>query len=164
MSAQPRFITDASLTGLAKWLRLLGYDTVVYSGKAGRLMMRQAQDQRRVLLTRRRDMLERQFSGDILLLPAAGTGRQLGFVIRKLSLKIDYENMYRICLICNSRLCPTTRGDVHDLVPPFVYENYDRYNRCESCGKIYWPGTHIRNALKFLKDNDITIPVHDQTR
>jgi len=164
MTAQPEFITDASLAGLAKWLRLLGYDTVVYSGQAGRPMMRQAQDQKRILLTRRTDMLERQFSGDMFLLPAANTGRQLSFVIRKLSLKIDYENMYRICLICNSKLHPATRGDVHDQVPPFVYENYDRYNRCEICGKIYWPGTHIRNALHFLKDNDITMLVNDHTQ
>ncbi|HNZ10123.1 MAG: hypothetical protein BWX99_00783 [Deltaproteobacteria bacterium ADurb.Bin151] len=162
MTAQPKFITDASLTGLAKWLRLLGYDTVVYSGKAGRPMMRQAQEQNRIVLTRRRDMLERQFSGDIFLLPAAGAGPQLGFVIRKLSLKIDYNNMYRICMICNSRLSPATRGEVHDQVPLFVYENYDRYNRCDRCGKIYWPGTHVRNALQFLKDNDINVAVQDQ--
>src|SRR5690606_8484674 len=103
MTAQPKFINDASLTGLAKWLRLLGYDTVVYSGKAGRPMMRQAQGQNRIVLTRRRDMLERQFSGEIFLLPAAGTGPQLGFVIRKLSLTINYDKMYRICLICNSK-------------------------------------------------------------
>ena len=163
MTAPPKFITDASLTGLAKWLRLLGYDTVVYSGKAGRPMMRQAQEQNRIVLTRRRDMLKRQFSGEIFLLPAAGTGPQLGFVIRKLSLKINYDNMYRICLICNSKLHPAARGEVYDQVPPFVYENYDRYNRCDRCGKVYWPGTHIRNALRFLKDNDITIPVSEQT-
>jgi uncharacterized protein with PIN domain len=164
MTAQPKFITDASLAGLAKWLRLLGYDTVVYSGNAGRPMMRQALNQKRVLLTRRRDMLDRQFSGDMFLLPAASTGRQLNFIIHKLSLKIGCENMYRICLICNSKLHPATRMEVHDLVPPFVFENHDRYNRCDRCGKIFWPGTHIRNALQFLKDNDIIVPPQDQTQ
>ena len=63
MSAEIKFITDATLAGLAKWLRLLGFDTIVYGSEAGRSMMRQAQSQERILLTRRRDMRERQFAG-----------------------------------------------------------------------------------------------------
>ena len=70
MNAEPKFITDASLAGLAKWLRLLGYDTIVYTSEAGRPMMRQAQSEGRILLTRRRDMRERQFAGDLFLVPA----------------------------------------------------------------------------------------------
>ena len=157
MNTEQKFITDASLAGLAKWLRLLGFDTIVFGHEAGRLMMRQAQNQERILLTRRRDMLERQFSGDLFLLPEASAGRQLSFVIRKYSLKINSKKMYRICLLCNQRLRPVGREDVRDLVPPFVFENCDQYNRCDQCGKIYWNGTHVRNAMRFLKENNIKI-------
>jgi uncharacterized protein with PIN domain len=58
-----KFITDASLGRLAKWLRLLGYNTVVFSKEAGREMLRQADKEGRIVLTRRNDMIERQFSG-----------------------------------------------------------------------------------------------------
>lgn len=150
-------MTDASLAGLAKWLRLLGFDTIVYGSSAGRPMMQQAQSQKRILLTRRRDMQERQFAGDLFLLPEADTGRQLGFVVRKYSLQINSENMYRICLICNQRLHPVGREDIRNLVPPFVYENCDQYKQCDCCGKIYWQGTHVRNALQFLEKNNIKI-------
>jgi uncharacterized protein len=157
MNAEPKFITDATLAGLAKWLRLLGFDTIVYGREAGRPMMRLAQTQERILLTRRRDMLERQFAGDLFLLPEGSTGRQLSFVISKYSLKINSAEMYRICLVCNRKLRPVGRSDVRDLVPPFVFENCDQYNQCDRCGKIYWQGTHVRNALQFLKDHNITI-------
>lgn len=63
MYGDVKFIVDASLAGLAKWLRLLGYDTVIYPKQAGRPMMSRAQSEARILLTRRRDMMERQFSG-----------------------------------------------------------------------------------------------------
>jgi len=33
MNTEPKFIADASLAGLARWLRLLGFDTVVYAVK-----------------------------------------------------------------------------------------------------------------------------------
>jgi hypothetical protein len=157
MNAEIKFITDATLAGLAKWLRLLGFDTVVYGSEAGRPMMRQAQSQGRILLTRRRDMRERQFAGDLFLLPEASTGQQLSFVIRKYSLKINSQKMHRTCLICNQRLHPVGRDDVRNLVPTFVFENCEQYQQCDCCGKIYWPGTHVQNALQFLEKNNIKI-------
>lgn len=157
MNDDPKFLTDASLAGLAKWFRLLGFDTLVYDGEAGRPMMRQAAIQKRILLTRRRDILERQFAGDVFLLPEANTGRQLHFVISRCSLEINAGKLYRLCLICNRRLRPVQREDVRDLVPPFVFDSCNQFQQCGHCGKIYWPGTHVRNALKFLEENNIKI-------
>ncbi len=157
VNTNPRFIADATLAGLAKWLRLLGYDTAVYRGEAGRPMMRMADLEQRILLTHRRDMMERQFSGRLCLVPAGGVGEQLQYVIGKFSLKLFQERMLRICLICNCQLHPVGREDVRDLVPPFVFENCETYNRCDFCGKIYWQGTHVRNAMEFLEKNNIRI-------
>jgi len=157
MNVHIKFITDATLAGLAKWLRLLGFDTIVYDSAAGRPMMRQAQSQERILLTRRRDMRERQFAGDLFLLPAASTGQQLSLVIRKYSLKINFQEMHRICLICNQRLHPVGREEVRNLVPAFVFENCEQYQQCDRCGKIYWHGSHVQNALQFLEKNNIKI-------
>ena len=157
MNAETKFVTDASLAGLAKWLRLLGFDTSVYGSEAGRLMMRQAQTQQRVLLTRRRDMLERQFAGRLILVPYSSTGPQLNFIVNTLSLKINSENMYKMCLDCNSLLHTVGREEVRNLVPPYVFENCSQYNRCDDCGKIYWQGTHVQNALEFLEKNNIKI-------
>lgn len=157
MNEDPKFIVDASLAGLARWLRLLGYDTVVYGSRAGRPMMRQAQSQARILLTRRRDMMERQFSGRLFLLPETGVGEQLLFVINKLSLEINQKKMYTLCLVCNETLHAVEKENVRDRVPQFVFENCSHFNQCRKCQKIYWRGTHQRNALRFLEQNKIKI-------
>ncbi|PKN20971.1 MAG: hypothetical protein CVU71_04125 [Deltaproteobacteria bacterium HGW-Deltaproteobacteria-6] len=157
MSGDPKFIVDASLTGLARWLRLLGYDAAIYGNEAGRPMMRQAQSQARILLTRRRDMMERQFTGQLLLLPETGVGGQLFFVVSKLSLEISKEKMHTRCLGCNEPVIPVEKENIRDRVPQFVFENCGHFNQCPKCRKIYWPGTHQRNALGFLEKHHITI-------
>lgn len=151
MMEYPRYIVDASLAGLAKWLRLLGYDTVVFCEKAGRKMMRIAVAEKRVILTRRQDMFERQFSGKMHLVSAKDTGGQLIEIITKLSLSLEKERFFSLCLKCNMKLIPASKEDVSGLVPPYVFANYSDYNQCPHCRKIYWPGTHNRNSLLFLK-------------
>lgn len=146
-----RFITDASLGRLAKWLRLLGYDTVVFPKEAGRGLLRQAEAEGRIVLTRRQDMKERQFSGALFLITDVMTGKQLNSVIEKFSLLIDRKKMFGICLECNEKLYPVEREKVRDLVPPYVFENCAEYNQCPRCLKIFWMGTHQRNALRFME-------------
>jgi len=159
-SSSPRdfkFITDASLARLAKWLRILGYDTAVFTREAGREMLRQAEAEDRIVLTRRRDMIERQFAGTLFLITDVIVGKQLDAVIKKFSLKIDRRKMFGICLECNQKLQPVKREEVRDLVPQFVFENCAQYNQCSSCHRIYWMGTHPRNVLRFMEKH---IPNH----
>jgi Uncharacterized conserved protein len=148
-----KFITDASLGKLAKWLRLLGYDTIVFSKQAGREMLRLADAEGRIVLTRRNDMLTRQFSGRLYLVEGTEVARQLNEVIVKLSLKINKQEVFTRCLVCNEKLVAITREEVRNLVPPFVFETSSSYNRCPNCCKIYWTGTHQRNALQYLEQN-----------
>ena len=152
-----KFIADATLARLAKWLRILGYNTAVFSNEAGREMLRQADKEGRIVLTRRRDMTERQFSGRLFLITNVDVGNQLNDVIKKYSLKIDRQKMFRVCLECNEKLNPVGREEVSDLVPLFVFENCTQYNQCPRCHKIHWTGTHLKNALKFLEKH---IPGH----
>ena len=151
MCDDPRFIVDATLAGLAKWLRLLGYDTTVYPAEAGRPMLRIADSEKRIVLSRRGDMMERQFSGTLYLVQGKDSRAQLSEVLRKFSLTINQDKMFTICLLCNEKLISVTKEDVRDLVPPFVFENYSDYTKCQGCRRIYWPGTHQRNSRQFLE-------------
>jgi uncharacterized protein len=158
MLKNKKYLTDATLARLAKWLRLLGYDTVVFTRVAGREMLRLAEAQQRVVLTKRQDMLERQFSGMLYLVSAKDTGSQLQEIMTKFSLEIEKKRMFQICLKCNEELLSMEKEEVRDLVPAYVIANYSEFTRCPHCQSIYWPGTHQRNFLQLLEKLSI-VPV-----
>jgi len=153
MSENVKYVTDASLARLAKWLRLLGYDTIVFPKAAGRDLLNIAHAEGRIVLTRRLDMLERQFAGQLYLVTGNEIGGQVAEVINQFSLKIEKDKLFRICLKCNEKLTPAAKEEVRNLVPEFVFANCSEYNKCPHCRKIYWAGTHQRNALQFLEKN-----------
>ena len=155
MSDDLKYLADATLAKLAKWLRLLGYDTKVFKREAGREMLRLAVAEKRIVLTRRHDLLERQFSGNLYFVTAKETGCQLQEVTAQFSLVIDKQKMFQICLKCNERLFAIAKEEVRDLVPPYVFANCTEYNKCPSCQCIYWAGTHQRNALQFLEKSGL---------
>jgi uncharacterized protein len=160
MPENPKYIADATLAKLAKWLRLLGYDTIVFPREAGREMLNLADAGKRIVLTKREDMSERQFSGELYYVAGKYLGSQLKEVITKFSLTIDKQKIFRICLKCNERLFTVRKEEVHDLVPPYVFANCSEYNKCPRCQSIYWHGTHQRNALQFLEKLSILSEKH----
>ena len=151
MSESPKYLTDNTLAKLAKWLRLLGYDTAVFPRKAGREMLRRADAEKRIVLSRRQDLLERQFSGKLYLVKGNDVDSQLREVIADFSLSIEKKKMFQICLRCNEKLTPKAKEVIRDLVPIYVFENFDEYNGCPRCLRLYWAGTHLRNSLQFLE-------------
>jgi uncharacterized protein len=151
MFENPKYITDATLAKLAKWLRLLGYDTIIFPREAGRDLLNLANAEKRIALTRRRDMLERQFSGELFFVAGKYLGSQLTEVIKRFSLIIEKQKMFRICLKCNERLFSVAKEEVYDSVPAYVFANCSEFNKCPRCLRIYWTGTHQRNALQFLE-------------
>ncbi len=157
MSCEHRFLLDASLAGLARWLRLLGYDSSVYEGEAGRPMMRRALSENRIILTRRSDMPARQFSGRLLLLPQSATGFQVRFVVDKLSLILKRNKMYSLCVCCNVPVRSIAAPEVRDCVPAYVFDHCQEYHICDQCRKVYWKGSHPRNAERFLEENGVQI-------
>jgi uncharacterized protein len=146
-----KFITDTNLGKLAKWLRILGYDTVSYRGEADRNFLRKAEREGRVVLTRKKDMAARQFSGKLVTVGSDHVQEQLREVMEKLSISADASRLFSICVRCNEALAAVGKEDVAGMVPAFVYDTHSTFHRCPSCKGIFWPGTHIDNALNHLK-------------
>jgi hypothetical protein len=146
-----KFITDANLGKLAKWLRILGYDTVFYTGDADRNFLRKAESEGRVVLTRRKDMERRQFSGQLFMIHSDQVQEQLREVMDKLHLLPDLERLFSICLRCNEVLTKVKREEISGLVPDHVFVSHTEFHMCPRCKGIFWPGTHMDNARRYLK-------------
>jgi len=154
-----RFIADSMLGRLARWLRLLGYDTLYYPFVEDRVLLRIARDNDRVLLTRDTHLVKirglRQITengGQIryLLLNENNIFDQLKTVITAFNLK-DFSIMSR-CAVCNSELTVIQKEKVKELVPEYVYQTSDAFKQCPNCKKLYWKGTHPEKFKKKLSE------------
>jgi uncharacterized protein len=140
-----RFLCDAMLGGLAKWLRAAGYDT--YYAREGtdisdRFLVQLAAEQDRALLTSDGGFLERKPVRDghiaFLLVPHAEVEDQLRRVVRHYELSRRESR----CMECNGELRTLAAGSVAGLVPPGVAERQEAFFRCVRCGRVFWYGSH----------------------
>jgi uncharacterized protein with PIN domain len=150
-----KFITDRNLGKLAKWLRILGYDTVCYSENIDRAFLRAGAKENRIVLTRRRDMARRAFSGRMVIIYRDRVNDQLQELREKTSLEPNPQNFLSLCLECNQPLQPISKENTKEKVPPYVFQTQNTFLTCPECGKIYWPGTHRDNILKELKNRNL---------
>ena len=150
-----RFIADVMLGRLARWLRLLGFDTLYYHDINDTQVIRIAKDQGRVILTRDTRLVKIKGIKEYLLIRANDSFQQLLEVIRALNLK-DFYLLSR-CVSCNGQLSRLLdKSEIKDAVPDFVFLNYHRFSKCSGCGKVYWEGTHpkmFREKLSKVLDS-----------
>lgn len=140
------FLCDQNLGRLARWLRILGFDTeYMHRWDPGKI--EQARASGRVVLTRRRD-----FAGDpnSLVLESDYLKDQLTSLDKHLNLG-EMLNPYSRCSVCNTPLKCATPHDVKDLVPEYVGTTSDTFARCPRCMRIYWKGTHAKRAQDFIR-------------
>ena len=145
----PRFIADAMLGRLARWLRFLGFDTLYYPDISDSRLIRIAREQNRMILTRDTRLAKTKAARDHLLITANDSYSQLVEVIDSLRLK-EFRPPGR-CVECNGRLMGIAdKTTVRDSVPEYVFLSSDSFLRCENCGKIYWEGTHPKRFREKL--------------
>jgi len=152
-AARPRFLADAHLGGLARFLRMLGFDTWHDQRWRDGEIRRIAHDEQRIVLTRDRDLLKCR---DITLgcyVRSIRTEAQLAEVVARYRLD-EQARPFTLCLCCNVPLEGIGKDAVADRVPPRVLELHQEFTHCRACGRVYWPGTHyqrMRQALSSVR-------------
>lgn len=143
----PRFIVDAMLGRLARWLRTLGWDTAYDDFISDADLVRRALEEDRILVTRDRKLTEEWRIDGVLVLDANETVEQLAEVVTALDLARP-DRLFTRCRSCNEPLEPVTPSKIADTprladrVPPRVLESHERFFRCPGCDRVYWEGSH----------------------
>lgn len=155
MTNDIRFIVDHNVGKLARWLRMMGYDTWLFTGDNDSDMVNLARREGRVILTRDTQIMRRRLitSSTIraLLLESDVPEKQMCQVISIFRLNPEL-NPFSLCLECNQPLIKKTPEEVAGLVPPFVFRTQRQYMICPQCGRIYWRGTHWQAMTNKLKE------------
>jgi uncharacterized protein with PIN domain len=146
--AEKKFLADAALGRLARYMRMLGYDVAYLRGEDGAAVLREALRTGRIVLTRRRDLAARE-DVTAFLVESDDVLAQLAATARRFGLRFMPDALTR-CLECNEPLRAVSKEEVRELLPPHVRKTQEKFTRCPSCGRVYWPGTHIARAVVRL--------------
>ena len=141
----PRFIADAMLGKLARWLRVMGFDTLYMQGD-DHLIAARARAEGRILLTRDTELARRKglraihISSQILQ-------TQLTQVIQTVG--APAPSTPSRCMKCNGAVNVLTTEQARPLVPPYVAQTQQLFHQCSNCGQVYWQGTHWHSIQKL---------------
>jgi uncharacterized protein with PIN domain len=150
-----KFIVDNNVGKLAKWLRMMGYDTLFFNGSDDSRMVATALAEGRVILTKDTQIMKRRVvtSGRLkaILIKSDKPELQMHQVIDTLKLDCQFKP-FTICLECNQPLEERSKEAVKDRVPPYVFQTQRQYMECPACHRIYWRGTHWQAMTQRLKN------------
>jgi uncharacterized protein with PIN domain len=147
-----KFIADAMLGRLAKWMRIAGYD-VEYSPQIedGEIAARGIREER-VILTRDTLLIRRKTVRDNhFLVRGDGYREQLRQVLRNYPVDLG-KQMLKRCLRCNSRLVPVPHSSLRGKIPDYVFETQESFETCPSCLRVYWGATHRESMVRVLDE------------
>ncbi|MFN2203626.1 MAG: Mut7-C RNAse domain-containing protein [Caldilineaceae bacterium] len=151
LNRPPHFVVDTHLGRLAAYLRMLGFDTIYRNDFDDADLARIAHDQERVLLTRDRGLLKRKKVIYGFCVRHTDPRAQLVEVLRRYELESDAQP-WRRCTHCNGLLVPVRKDDILDELEPKTKLYYREFERCDSCGQIYWKGSHHERMRAFLEE------------
>lgn len=131
------------LGNVARDLRLLGFDTLFERDAADTQLLRIAQADGRVLVTRDQALAGRARNVDCVLVTEGAPSSQAVKVLRELELTPAPGAAFTRCLSCNQLLEPLSREEAAGWVPDHLTAAADRYRRCTACRRVYWRGSHV---------------------
>ena len=146
-----KFILTKELGRLAKWLRILGFDTLYFNqDNPGSLIVQALRDER-VILTRNQHLPQAR-GVTIIRITAETLKAQIPQIVETLNIKLDSQRMFTRCILCNEALTDIEKEKVKDKVPEYVFKTQNDFVRCPKCNRIYWQGTHWGNVVETLKE------------
>jgi uncharacterized protein len=146
-----KFILDVHLGKLAKYLRLLGFDTLYANNYSDKDIVEViTKDSGRIVLTRDRGLLKRKIITHGYWVKSTEPSLQIKEVIARFDLALQVIPFTR-CLACNSKIMPVEKSEIRDKLPDKVKECFETFNICINCRRIYWKGTHYDKMAAFIE-------------
>ena len=147
-----RFLTDAMLGRLARWLRAVGCDTAqlpVHVPDAEIVALARRED--RILLTRDRHLLRELRPPRAFEVTRDEPLEQLRSVVVNFGIARP-PTFFTRCLVDNTSLIEVAPADVADRIPPLARTLPGPVFECLTCGRVYWRGSHARRMERILEE------------
>jgi uncharacterized protein with PIN domain len=143
------FVADAHLGGLARLLRMAGFDTLYGNDLGDGEIEAIAAAQGRVVLTRDRELLKRRGVEHGCYIRALKPACQLREIADRLDLA-PRARPFTLCLDCNAPLRSVDKALVWRRLPASVGARHEQFRMCGVCQRIFWKGSHWQRMCALL--------------
>lgn len=147
-----KFILDAHLGKLAKYLRIFGFNTLYKNDFSDNAIREIANRESRIILTRDRDLLNSKNVTHGYYVRAIHPKEQLAEIIDKFDLYSQF-NPFSRCINCNHELQEVHKMEIRDEIDSDTWKIFDDFYKCPDCNKIYWKGSHYERMNEFISQN-----------
>jgi uncharacterized protein with PIN domain len=145
-----KFILDVHLGKLARYLRMLGYDTYYRNDLEDDEIVSISKKEKRIILTRDLQILKYGVVTHGYFVRHTNPGKQLREIIRHFHLDLN-KKPFSICMDCNGKLKPVDKVAIEDRLEDCTKKCFDEFYICSNCSKIYWPGSHYEEMIKMIE-------------
>lgn len=146
----PRFILDVNLGGLAKKLRMLGFDVTYQNNFTDQLIVKLATSGKRTILTRDQGLLKIKKVDRGYWIRQTDVEKQVIEVVQKYDL-LSLIKPFSRCMNCNGAITKIAKAEISELLKPRTKSSFNEFYRCTGCEKVYWKGSHYGKMIKFIE-------------
>ena len=150
---QHRFVVDVNVGRLARWLRIMGYDTLFPSERGDNELVRIALKESRTLVTKDYGIARRRAARlgqmRVVHIKDDHVRGQLRQLVKEL--KLDFKGGFTRCVCCNLALEQAAKEEAAARLPAYVLATQCKFMRCPQCLRLYWKGTHWSNMKSELE-------------
>lgn len=146
-----QLLCDEMLANLARWLRAAGHDTTLAEpGTPDATLIDLCRAERRVLITRDRQLVREAGDGiDSVLLTGENPDAHAALLADRLGLDWTKAPFTR-CMLDNTPLRPAYEDEIAG-IPPQSRALPGPFRTCPCCGRVFWPGSHVRRMIAQLE-------------
>ena len=144
------FAAEVTLGKLAKWLRILGFDTLYEPDVTG-IGFVDDRVKSRILLTRTERIRNGNTTQKLLFIKSNNPFDQLQEVISALGIVPKETQPFSRCIRCNTRIQQVDKESVRGMVPDYIWETHSTFHTCSICRRIYWSGSHTKQNHDIIK-------------
>jgi uncharacterized protein with PIN domain len=137
---------------LARWLRLVGLDTLYFKFVSDEELLKKTRIENRILLTRDKKLHQQAIKEELhsVMIPAISISGALAFLSNIFHIKFKIDPSSSRCPLCNGNITSAEKGNIRSKISSTTFNAYDQFWQCTHCGKIYWMGSHYKSMRKII--------------
>jgi len=146
-----KFILDVHLGKLAKFLRMIGFDTLYKNNFSDPFIIVTSISEKRIILTRDLGILKNKQVTHGYFIRSTNPKDQLIEVIDRFDLGENIQPLNR-CIECNGSIVIVCKEEIEHLLKPKTRKYFNDFFQCNNCKKVYWEGSHYHKIIDQINN------------